>query len=91
MWRAIDPDVAWTPDLMLLALLTDEIRVLRWEFERVNFKGKATRPDPIPRPGVAAPVEKTVVGAGEGFETMAEFDAWYAAREWRELPAGPSC
>jgi len=78
LWRAIDPDVAWTPDLMLTALLVDEIRVLRWEFEKVNFRGKAPRPEPIPRPGVTPSMERSVIGAGEGFDTIAEFDAWYA-------------
>ena len=78
VWRVIDPDVVWTPDLMLLAALVDEIRVLRWEFEKVNFKGKSKRPEPIPRPGVQPSVERDVVGAGDGFETIADFDAWYA-------------
>ena len=80
LWRAIDPDVVWDLQATLTALLIDEIRVLRWEFERVYFKGKTRPPDPIPRPGAAPPSERTVerVGASEGFDTIAEFDAWYA-------------
>lgn len=89
VWRAIDPDVAWTPDLMLLALLTDEIRVLRWEFERANFKGKPEKPEPIPRPGVKPKTEVETIGKGEGFDTIEEFDAWYAARPWQ--PSETSC
>lgn len=93
VWRAIDPDVVWGLDPMLLALLVDEVRVLRYEFEKVHFKGTPKLPEPLPRPGVTQheDVEKTVIGSGEGFDTMAEFDAWYAAREWREPPAEPSC
>jgi len=91
VWRSIDPDMVWTLDAMLLAALVDEIRVLRWEFERVNFKGKALKPEPVPRPGVKPPVEKSVIGAGEGFETIADFDAWYAgvrASQQPELAVG---
>jgi len=66
---------------MLLALLIDEVRVLRWEFERVNFKGHKPPPEPLPRPGVTkntGDTQRDVIGAGEGFDTIAEFDAWYA-------------
>lgn len=85
LWRAIDPDMAWTPDRMLLATLIDEIRVLRWEFERVHFRGKPTRPEPIPRPGVERPVvEVDKVKTDGGFDTIAEFDAWYAEAKERQ-------
>ena len=81
VWRSIDPDVIWGLDPMLLALLVDEVRVLRYEFEKVNFKGTPKKPEPLPRPGVTRheDVEKTVIGSGEGFDTIAEFDAWYAS------------
>lgn len=79
LWRAIDPEVLWDLQAMLTALLIDEMRVLRWEFERVNFKGKAKPPEPLPRPGVAPVVQRDTIGAGEGFDTIEEFDAWYAS------------
>lgn len=89
MWRAIDPDVVWGLDPMLLALLVDEIRVLRWQFERVHFKGKPERPKPIPRPGVAPEPEVEKVAPDGGFDTIEEFQAWYAARQWQ--PSETSC
>lgn len=85
VWRAIDPDVVWGLDPMLLALLVDEIRVLRWEFERVNFKGKAEKPEPLPRPGVKPKPEVETIGKGEGFDTIEEFEAFYA--DWKRRVA----
>ncbi|NKY08948.1 hypothetical protein [Cellulomonas hominis] len=81
LWRAIDPEVLWDANAMLLALLIDEVRVLRWEFERANFKGHKPPPEPLPRPGVAkntGDTQRDVIGAGEGFDTIDEFKAWYA-------------
>lgn len=80
LWRAIDPNVLWGLPEMLSALLIDEVRALRWVFERANFKGHKPPPEPLPRPGVAGSetTDRDVIGAGEGFDTIAEFDAWYA-------------
>lgn len=86
LWRAIEPDTVWGLSESLMALLVDEIRVLRWEFERVNFKGRSTKPpEPLPRPGVKPQVEREVIGKGEGFDTIEEFEAWYASA--RRMPA----
>jgi len=92
VWRAIDPDVRWGMEPMLLAALIDEVRVLRYEFERVNFKGKPTVPEPIVRPGVTAPgdTKRTVHGAGEGFESIEAFDAWYAQVRANQQPEAAS-
>lgn len=78
VWRSIEPDVVWGLPESLLALLVDEIRVLRWEFERVNFKGKTKPPEPLPRPGVKPQTEVDVIGKGDGFDTIEEFERWYA-------------
>ncbi len=83
LWRALDPDALWALEPMLLALLVDELRVLRWEFERAHFTGRRPPPEPLPRPGVAARAgdrDRHTVGAGTGFDTLADFDRWYAAR-----------
>ena len=69
----------WDLQATLTALLIDEIRVLRWEFERVNFKGKTRPPDPIPRPGVAPAEDKTTFGGGASvlpLDEMAEWLGW---------------
>lgn len=87
VWRAIDPDTAWDLPAMLLALLVDEVRVLRWEFERANFKGRPPQPEPIPRPGVTPKAEVETVGKGDGFDTVAEFEAWYAQAKARQQPS----
>lgn len=89
VWRSIEPDTVWGLPESLLALLVDEIRVLRWEFERVNFKGKPKPPDPLPRPGVTPSVERDRIGAGEGFDTIEEFDAWYASIQAERRMAVP--
>lgn len=76
LWRAIDPEVIWGLSEMLTALLIDEIRALRWEFERVNFKGKTRPPDPLPRPGVRKPEEKTTYGGGSSVLPIDEMATW---------------
>lgn len=90
VWRAIEPDTVWGLSESLMALLVDEIRVLRWEFERVHFKGKTKPPEPLPRPGVKPQTEVDVIGKGDGFDTIEEFDSWYASvKAERAASAGP--
>lgn len=88
LWRAIEPDVVWDLQAMLTALLIDEIRVLRWEFERVNFKGKTRPPEPLPRPGVAKPEDKTVFGGGASALPMDEMAAWLGWADRPEITSG---
>lgn len=79
LWRAIEPDVVWDLQAMLTALLIDEIRVLRWEFEKVNFKGKHKPPEQIPRPGVAPKEDKKTFGGRESalpIDQMGEWLGW---------------
>lgn len=78
-WRSLDPAAVWDLTTMLLADVVDELRRLRWQFVRANFKTAGPRPKPIPRPGVDAETETTVLGAAHGFDSLAEFDTWYAA------------
>ncbi len=68
--------MAWGLSEHLMALLIDEIRALRWEFERVNFKGKTRPPNPLPRPGVSKPEEKTTYGGGASVLPIDEMAAW---------------
>lgn len=83
LWRAIDPDVAWGMEPMLLALIVDEIRVLRWEFERVNFKGRPPRPEQVPRPGVGPAVDRAVYGGATSAVALDEMAAWLG---WAQGP-----
>lgn len=81
--QAIDPDAAWGLPEMLLAQLIDELRALRWEFERVNFKSRARPPEPFPRPGVSPPQDTTTYGGGAAvlpIEEMTEWLGWTAPR-----------
>jgi len=89
LWRALDPDVVWDLPGTLLALLVDEIRVLRWEFERVNFKGKNRPPDPLPRPGVKPPEDKATFGGGASALPIDEMAEWLGWTRTPEItPAG---
>lgn len=81
-WRSLSPDAVWDLPAMLLAEMVDELHRLRWRFEQAYFKGSHPRPKPVPRPGIGARdagTETTVIGDGTGFDTFADFDAWYAA------------
>lgn len=80
LWRAIDPDLGWSPTDLLLAALVDEVRFLTYVTRKVNGDKRARPPQPVPRPGATQPSERTVerVGASEGFDTIAEFEAWYS-------------
>lgn len=89
VWRSIEPDTVWGLPESLLALLVDEIRVLRWEFERVNFKGKTKPPEPLPRPGVKPKAEVETIGKGDGFDTIEEFERWYSDVKASRSPSGP--
>lgn len=85
VWRVIEPDTVWGLQESLLALLVDEIRAYRWEFGKANgFKGMGRPPEPLPRPGVKPTTEVTVIGQGEGFDSIEEFDAWYADVKTRQ-------
>lgn len=80
LWRAINPDSVWTLEAMLLAAVVDELRAYRWEFSRVNFKGRQRPPDPIPRPGVTPPVDKQTFGGRESALPLDEMAAWLGER-----------
>ena len=75
--RALNPDHDWTLEAQLLAATVDELRVLVW-MKTTDAQKNRNHPEPIPRPGVTPKTDS--IGAGDGFDTPAEFDAWYAAQ-----------
>lgn len=82
-YRAIRPpedDDVWTLEAQLLAAAVDYLGSLT-AISSAQFAGKrrVNPPDQIPRPGVTAR-RKVETIKGDSFDTIAEFDAWYAER-----------
>lgn len=49
------PDAGWTLETQLLAAMHDRLSEANWQRGNAGAKSPSRRPDPIPRPGVAAP------------------------------------
>ena len=60
--RAVNPDWRWGLGEFLSAEAVDTLRLLLWSKTKDAEKG-ANRPQPLPRPGVAAPPGERVVEA----------------------------
>lgn len=68
----VGADVEWTLDRELLAGLVDVVVSLRWMLSG----GKGQRPKPIKRPSTRG--EQQTFGVSEGFDSVEEFEAWWA-------------
>jgi hypothetical protein len=75
--RVVDPDWMWDQDAHLQATLVDELRFLRFELRRMMGGSKERRaPDPIERPGVTPPKDKSVYGGKSSSLPMDEMAGW---------------
>lgn len=72
---ALDPagNRWWTPDTYLLALIADTLALANWQ----RGGGKGARPRRIPRPKEP---NDTEVLKGDVFDSIEEFEEWYAAQ-----------
>lgn len=70
---AIDPSLAWSPDMHLLAFIGDQLAIANWQ----RAGGKGRRPKPIRRPGSTSDVEVIRL---DSFDSAAAFDEWRAAQ-----------
>lgn len=85
--RAINPDWRWGLNEQLLAGVYDSLSFLRWEAAKLAGAKPGKTPEQLERPGVKPNKDVTRVGQGEGFETISEWDAWYADQKARMKPA----
>lgn len=78
--RSIRPESWWvTPEIEFMREIEYNLRVLYWMRTEDASKGR-NQPTRIPLPGDAA--DKDAIGAGEGFETVEEMDAFFADDPW---------
>lgn len=76
LFRAENPDSwVWGMTEHLLAVIADEIAVGNWQRQG---RPNATRPKPIPRPGMQEPEMRHF---GKGALPLSELDAWIAEQE----------
>lgn len=75
--RAINPPTGWGITEYLLAAAVDALHAANWQ----RGGGRGPRPTPVERPGVTDQSTETQrIGASEGFDSIEEMDAWFAAR-----------
>lgn len=85
--RAINPDWQWGTEAQLLAGVYDSLSYLRWEAAKLAGAKPGKAPDQLERPGVTPKSKADVVGAGEGLESIEDFEAWYAEKKSHMKPA----
>lgn len=85
--RAANPDWQWDIHAHLAAAQIDVLQMMRWEAAKLAGAKPGRKPEPVDRPGVKPSAEVKTIGKGEGFESIEEFDAWYAGEEARMRPA----
>lgn len=78
--RALDPMAAWSQTDYLLAVVADRVGQV------LNALGAKPKYEPLPRPGDTPVAE--AIGASKGFDSIDEFEAWYATKSGRTEPAG---
>lgn len=75
--RAVNPPTGWGIAEYLLAAAVDALHNANWQ----RGGGRGPRPTPVERPGVTDQATETQrIGASEGFDSIEEMDAWFAAR-----------
>ena len=85
--RAANPDWQWDIHAHLAAAQIDILQMLRWEAAKLAGAKPGKKPEPVERPGVKPNKDVKTIGKGEGFESIEDFDAWYAEEQARMKPA----
>lgn len=82
-WRHLNEFWAWDVQAQLLAVVADRLAEVDYTLRfSPHFRGKPKAPKPLARPWDAPVLDPGVtrIGAGEGFDTTAEFDEWLASK-----------